>query len=215
MTKVDKQLLINSLTAIGELEYKERTINLFTGHEDNIEGFLNEFLDVHPDKEFIGLPHVANSRKHLVIDGPILDMWKDTDISETPIDWKITPTGVGTYNNVFPESANSLRFDEDPDHWCYLCGFMEVGSANNILKMRFLDINGTIQTSQQVAYQSRVGEIRVVKLMPALKLRTRGTVQIQFMFETTADTEIIPICIHILPQEISESDDPDDFVSSV
>lgn len=209
MGKVDNALLDSALDALWKIELQEREIDFMDGHRVNIKELVAEYLKEHPDKRFVGVAHMANRRKHVVVDGPHSAFWKDSSTA----DWKETPTGLGTFNNIFPDAASYLRFDEDPDHYCLLAGIIEVGSANNLRRIDFTDINGLSGARMTVGPRSILGDLRITRWNPAIKLRTTGSIRLDMEFETAVDVEILPLAVHVFPQEIANAADLSAYVT--
>ena len=67
MGKVDNALLDSALDALWKIELQEREIDFMDGHRVNIKELVAEYLKEHPDKRFVGVAHMANRRKHVVM----------------------------------------------------------------------------------------------------------------------------------------------------
>ena len=199
---VDANLLKATLDSLGKVILNERTINLFEGHDSNIAGFIDAYIADHPGTVFVGTGAQAQRRTQIALDLPHHSFWKDSGT----VDWQITPTGLGTFDELFSETAaQGIRLDGQPDHWAYLLGFVEVGSANSLVRIRYTSINGDARSRVSTVLQQRLGAIKLVQLNPAFELKTRGFVNIDGEFDGTAPAEVIPVALHLMPQEVIDS----------
>ena len=200
---VSQDLVSLALKQIGQVTFGQRDVNLYSGYEPEVTNFVNEFLTAHQDFEFVGPPHLADSQKQVCLDGPNTTFWKVS----TSSDWKVTPTGLGTLDNIFPESAAYIRLNtQTTPHWALLLGFVEVGSAGTVSRIDLSNVNGKIRGRSSRPFQSRIGDLKVFPLKPGVQLGDRGQIRVQMEFESTVDVEIIPLAVHIVPFEITRSD---------
>ena len=193
-----------ALKQIGTVYFGEREANLLGGYEEEVAKFVNDFLTAHPDFEFVGLPYLTESQRHLALDGAHPSFYKDS----TTLDWAITPTGQGTFDNIFPETGSQRIYliTNTIPHWALLAGFLEVGSSANLMRIDYKDINGKIRGRMVRHIQSRIGDIRLVKMGPAIVFPDRGVFDIDMEFETASEAEIIPLAVHVVPYEVLRSD---------
>ena len=198
----DTALVKATLDSLGKLILNERTINLFEGHESNIAKFIDEYLADHPGTEFVGTGAQAQRRTQIGLDLPHHSFWKDS----ATVDWEITPTGLNTFDELFSETASQgIRLDAQPDHWCYLAGFVEVGSANSLVRLRYTSINGDARSRISTVLINRLGAIKYLANNPAFALKTRGFITIDGEFDGAAPVEVIPVALHLMPQEILDA----------
>jgi hypothetical protein len=205
-----EKTLKKALNAIGVIVYNQRTIDLLKGHRDAIKKMVLDFGKAE-DMNFVGMPHQANNAREYAVDAAIADIWKDTASS----DWKFTPTGFGTFDNIFPESAAFLKWDKDPNHWAYVASLLEIGSANNMFRFHYQNINGDTSLGRfMVWHQSRLPALKIYQHNPSIKLRENGQIRLDGEFEGTSEAEIAPVAVHILPHEILTSAAPEGFVTA-
>lgn len=208
----DDKVFENTLKSLGTMYWAEREFDLYGGHYGNIQDFLDEYLSKHTDLKFVGAAHLAKGRSDCIIDPSHSHIWKN----DATKDWKITPTGLDTEDEVFPETASkAVRLDEDPDHWAYQVGIIEIGSANNMVRMFWAKLNGDARAFQSLGHIARLGQLKFFKINPAIEYRMRGSFDIDMEFETTTETEIFPPGIHIFPQEIAVTEDLSDFCTDI
>lgn len=199
-----------AINAIGVIVYNQRTIDLFKGHRDAIKKMVEFYRD---DKnfKFVGMPHMSRNARDFALDAPCAEMWKDTSHS----DWKQTPTGLGTFDNIFPESAAYLRWDETPDHHAYVASLLEIGSANNMMRFHYQNINGSTSNGLFMVWQqSRLPALKIYQHNPAIKLRELGQIRLDGEFEGTAEAEIVPGAVHLLPHEMLVNTDLSGYVTA-
>jgi len=181
-------------------------------HIQNIADQVQQYIADHPDFEFVGMPHFAKSRKHLCIDIPQPSFWRDT----TATNWEISITGPGTYDNLFPTTAlYTLRLDSPPYHRCYLAGLLELGQLNAMRRAYIADHNGSKLSYFGCQIQSRLGGTpRDFQFDPALILKERGTINIDMEGDVAGTTEIMPLAVHIFPQEIAANGELNSYVTA-
>lgn len=197
---VDVRLVRKTLEQLGTFFWEGKEVNLYAGYEDEVAKFIDEYLTENPEYTFVGPPQLAEATSHITLDNAHPGIWKDSDTT----DWKLTPTGLGTFNNVFPEeSSKAIRLDTPPPHWAYLLGLVEIGSANNIVRIDFKSVNGKRRGRVTNILQSRIGELKVIRFNPGVKMKTRGYLDMDIEFETNVATEVMPLAVHILPFEIA------------
>ncbi len=202
--------LKKALNAIGIIVYNQRTIDLLKGHRNSIKTMVQEFAKAQ-DFHFVGMPHQANNAREFAVDAASPEIWKDTNNA----DWKFTPTGLGTFDNVFPESAAFLKWDKDPDHWAYIASLLEIGSANNMMRLYYQNINGDTSLGRfMIWHQSRLPALKIYQHNPAIKLRENGQIRLDGEFEGTSEAEITPVAVHILPHEILTAVDMSAYVTA-
>ena len=209
-TQVNPKTVKKALNAIGYVVYNERTIDLLKGHRDFLLSFIQEFAK-EEDMVFVGMPHQIKTTRNFCVDMSNAQMWKDT----TNADWKLTPTGLGTFDNVVPESAAKVQWDKDPDHWAYWASILEIGSANNMWRADFADINGVAYGNATMWHQSRLPNLKIYQMNPAVEIRENGTIRLDVEFEGTSEAELIPYAVHLLPQRIAIAADLAAFVTAV
>lgn len=202
MVSVDE--ISTALQNMGTVYFAERDINLFAGFEQEIANFINEFQVTHSGNQFVGQPYLAESQNQISLDPAHGSFWK----ASTTTNWKLTPTGLGTLDNVFPTTAAYVitMNTQTIAHWAMLLGFLEVGSANNLARIAYTNINGKKRGYTTRFYQSRFGDVKLVKLAPAIRFMDRGQINIDMEFETNAPTEVIPLAVHVAPFELLTSD---------
>ncbi len=205
-----EQTLKKALNAIGVIVYNERTLDLLKGHRDTVKQMVLDFAK-QEDMAFVGMPHQANNAREFAVDAANPEMWKDTNNA----DWKFTPTGLGTFDNVFPESATFLKWDNEPNHWVYVASLLEIGSANNMMRFHYQNINGDTSLGRfMVWHQSRLPSLKIYQHNPAIKIRQNGQIRLDGEFEGTAQAEVTPVAVHILPHEILTNADMSGFVTA-
>lgn len=208
---VDEALLEKTLDSIGTILVGDRTLDLLGGHRAFISSIVRDFA-AQKHKVFRGLGHLAKKRNEFVLDYAHPAFWKDSSTA----DWKLTATGLGTFDNVVTESASqALRLDDQPDHWAYILGFLEIGSANNMVRAFFNDINADRYARVTIWPQSRLSSFKAYQLPMGILLKERGTIDIDIEFEVAADTEVALNAVHILPQEIAAAEDLSAYVTGV
>lgn len=200
----DLALVSRTLKQLGTIFWEGREYNLYDGYEREITSFIDDYQKKYSEKEFVGAPHMVESANHICLDNAHSGFWKDS----ATVDWAFTPTGLNTFDNVFPESATTrIRVDTQvAPHWAYLLGFLDVGSANNLMRIEFRDVNGKARGRLTSALQTRIGDIKVIRINPGLTFRDRGTVDINAEYETATSTELIPLAVHLIPFEIATGD---------
>jgi len=207
--QVDPSLYHLAMDCIGKTWFEGREFDLFKGHRNNILSLLRDFVK-EKDMTFVGLGSFAETRSQCVVEAALEGMFKDDDA----YDWAFDATGIGTYDEVFPETASvGVRLDEKPDHWMYLAGFVEVGGSNNLRRTYFADINGKARSRMQMQYSARIGDMALHYINPGMYFKERGTFNIDMEFEQAMTVEIEPLAIHILPQEIASSATPGEYVT--
>jgi hypothetical protein len=204
-----------ALAAQWTIRSNDRDINLFGSKSDvmNVATQVAEYIRDHPDYEFVGMPHVAKSRKHLCLDIPDPTFWKEL----TAADWTVSATGPGTFDNIFPDTASVvLRLDSPPYHRAYLAGLMELGGLNGLERVYIADHNGSKTSYMGCWAQSRMGQApRDFRFDPALILKERGTINIDAKFGIAGTTEIVPLAVHIFPQEVAANAELQGYVTEV
>ncbi len=161
--------------------------------------------------EFVGMPHNAKETRDFALDAPCAEIWKDTSHA----DWKFTPTGLGTFDNIFPESAAYLNWDKDPDHHAYVASILEIGSANTMMRFLWQNINGKTSNGHFMIWQqSRLPSLKIYQQNPAIKLRENGQIRLDGEFEGTAEAEIVPGAVHILPHVMLRNTDLSGYVTA-
>jgi hypothetical protein len=201
MATINNKLFNKALNAIGVFVYNQRTLDIFEGHKKIIRAMVEKYADS-KNFDFVGMPHNAKETRDFALDAPSAEMWKDTDNA----DWKFTPTGLGTFDNIFPESAAYLNWDKDPDHHAYIASILEIGSANNMMRMLWQNINGKTSNGHFMVWpQSRLPSLKIYQQNPGIKLRENGQIRLDGEFEGVATAEIVPGAVHILPHTILRS----------
>lgn len=210
MANIKQKLFTKAVNAIGVIVYNQRTIDLFEGHKKIIRSMVEEYADKE-DFEFVGMPHMSREARDFALDGPCAEMWKDTSHA----DWKFTPTGLGTFDNIFPESATYLKWDKDPNHHAYVANIMEIGSANTMMRFHYQNINGKTSNGLFMIWmQSRLPSLKIYQHNPAIKLRENGQIRLDGEFEGTAQAEIVPGAVHLLPHEMLVNTDLSGYVTA-
>jgi len=208
-------LVARAIAAQWTIRTDTRDINPLGSRSDiqNIADQVQQYIADHPDFEFVGMPHFAKSRKHLCIDIPHPTFWKDAATK----DWEYTITGPGTFDNIFPDTASVvLRLDSPPYHRCYLAGLIELGQLNAMRRGYINDHNGSKLSYFGCQIQSRMGGTpRDFRLDPALILKERGTIDINIEGDVAGTTEIMPLAVHIFPQEIAANGELNAYVTEV
>jgi len=208
--QVNTNLFHTAMDCIGKIWFEASEFDLFKGHRNNVLDLVREYTRV-KDMTFVGLGSFAETRNQCVIEAALEGMFKDSDSA----DWAFSATGVGTYDNVFPETGSYVvRLDEKPDHWMYLGGFVEVGGDNNLRRVYFADVNGKPRSRMQMQYSTRMGDLALHYINPGLYFKERGTFNIDMEFEQAMTVEIVPLAVHILPQEIAASSTPSTYVTA-
>lgn len=207
--QVNPKTVKKALNAIGVVVYNQRTIDLLKGHRGFLEDFIKKFAK-QEEMNFVGMPHQITSTRTFCADVSAAEIWKDTNNA----DWKQTPTGLGTFDNVVPESAAKVKWDKDPNHWAYWASILEIGSANNMWRLDFKDINGTEFGNASVWHQSRLPALKIYQMNPAVQVRENGTIRLDIEFEGTSEAEVIPYGVHLFPQEIAIAIDQSAFVTA-
>ena len=197
---VSIELVRESLKQMSSVYMEGRDVFLLDEYVQNVHDWIGAYLKEYPNYTFVGVPHLAESQAHVALDFAHPAFWKDS----TTLDWKITPTGRSTFDELFPETASYyIRLDtQTTPHWAKLCGYLEIGSANNILRVSHDNINGKKRGRVSRFLESRVSQIKAMKIKPALDFGNRGQIDIGAEFETVTPTEIAPLAIHLLPFEI-------------
>ena len=202
--------LKKAINAIGVIVYNQRTIDLFKGHRATIGKMVQEYMST-KDFKFVGMPHQSQNARDFALDAPCAEIWKDTSHA----DWKFTPTGLGTFDNIFPESAAYLKWDKDPDHWAYIASLLEIGSANTMMRFLYQNINGNTGLGHFMVWQqSRLPALKIYQHNPAIKLRENGQIRLDGEFEGTAEAEIVPGAVHLLPHEMLVNTDLSGYVTA-
>jgi len=201
---VDAGLVSQTLKTLGTVFWEGKEYNLYDGYEREIVSFIDDYLKKYTTMEFKGAPHLAESQSHVVLDNAHQGFWKDSNIT----DWLFTPTGLNVFNDVFPEAVDTrIRVDTHvAPHWAYLLGFVEIGSANNLVRIEFRDVNGKKRPRLTSMLQSRLGELKIIRLKPGLRLEDRGTIDINAEYENASATELMPLALHLIPFEIATGD---------
>jgi hypothetical protein len=210
-----QSMVARALAAQWTVRTPFRDINLFGSRFDieMIAKQVQEYIMDHPDYEFVGMPHFAKSRKHLCIDTPHPTFWKDSATAN----WEYSITGPATFDNIFPDAASyNLRLDSPPYHRAYLAGLIELGSLNTMRRGYIYDFNGSKQSYFGCQNQARMGASpREFRFDPALLLKERGTINIDIEGDIAGTTEIMPLAVHILPQEIAATAELNSYVTEV
>lgn len=209
----DMATLERGLLAIGGITYAERDLSLFNPFKEDILKALNEYLSKNRDfRQFVAAPELVEDVQQVCIDAPRNGLWKDSDT----VDWKQTPTGIGTFDNVFPESASAaLQYSSPPAHWAMLFGLVEIGSANNILNVNLARVNGKPRGVFALQNQVRLALLKARRLAKGLLFKDRGDLNLDVEFETTATTETYPLAVHILPGEIAKATAVAGYVTTI
>lgn len=209
----DMATLERGLMAIGGITYAERDLNLYNPFKEDILKATNEYLSKNRDyRTFVAAPELVEDVQQVCIDGPRNGLWKDADAT----DWRQTPTGIGTFDNVFPEaSSTALQLSSPPPHWALLFGLIEIGSANNILNVNLARVNGKPRGVFALQNQVRLALLKARRLAKGLLFKDRGDLNLDVEFETTATTETYPLAIHILPGEIAKATAVQGYVTTI
>lgn len=209
MSRVRKQTVINAMRTLGRIQWKDREIYLFKGHEDNFYKFLLEYLQQNKAYKFVGLPHQARAVGHCALESANTNLWK---VSTTK-DWKVSLTGLGTFDEIFPETGSKvLRLKKDPNHWCYVFGFLEIGSNRIINRIQFENLNSKVSTIMSPTYAIYLSDMRYITLNPAIKMKALYTIDVNMEGVVAGDTEIIPVALHILPYQVLTATDQTGYV---
>ena len=201
------------LMAIGGITYAERDLNLYAPFKIEILKTVNEFLAKNRDyRVFVAAPELVEDVQQVCIDAPRNGLWKDADAT----DWRQTPTGIGMFDNVFPEAATAaIQLSSPPPHWAMLFGLIEIGSANNILNVNLARVNGKPRGVAAMQNQVRLALLKARRFAKGLLFKDRGDLNLDVEFETTATTETYPLAVHILPGEIAKATAVQGYVTTI
>lgn len=204
-------LMARSLDALSTVILNQRTLDLLgEGHRANIADLARQFA-ADKDARFVGLGDMAQNRSDFIVDAVHPTIWKDSATA----DWALTATGLGTFDEVVPEVASQfIRLDEDPDHWAYLGLLLEIGSANNMVRAFWNNINGVRFSRSTLWPAARLGSVKAYLLAKGWEFRKRGTFDLDIEFETGSVSEVVPYSIHLLLQEIASSASLATFVTA-
>ena len=201
-----------TLRSLGTIVLRERNLFLHDGYVGDIAGFASEYQrDNSEFTNFVGPPHMALGTQDYALENPPTSFWKDSGT----VDWRYTPTGLDTFDNVFPESAAAIRLDTPPPHYAYLFGLVEIGSTNNLHRVAPTDVNGKARGRTTVWYTSRLGDVKVHYWTPAMRMKIRGRIRVQVEAETAAQMELAPLAVHIAPYEMLTATDWAAYVTAV
>jgi hypothetical protein len=192
------------LKQLGQVQFDDRDINLYAGYEAEVAKFTKDFHENYKSYDFAGLAHLSESQKHTALEPAHTEFFK----ASTSLDWAITSSGQGTFDNVFPETSSNriLMNTQTTPHWMMLLGFLEIGSASATYRIDPNRINGKPRGRLARWHQSRYGDLKTIRLGPAIRFEDRGDLDINVMFETAATVEFAPLCLHLLPFEVMRSD---------
>ena len=202
-----------ALNALGAITYDQRDINLLQPYHDDIAKEVREYGAKNRDfREFVAVPELVTDIQQFCLEAPRGGLWKDSDT----VDWRQTPTGIGTFDNVFPEAATAaIQYTTPPPHWMMCFGFMEIGSANNLLNINLARVNGKVRGIVAQQNQVRLAGLKARRLAKGLLIKERGDFNVDGEFETTATTEVYPLAVHILPGEMAKATALNSYVTTI
>ena len=208
---IDLGLLDRSLDLASLVVLNEQTYDLLSGHRENIGVLLNDFCRTY-GLQFVGTGLDSSKNTHAVIEQSNLNMLK----ASTTLDWLVTPTGRATFDEIIPETASQVirLLNSTAKHWFYLANIMEIGSANNTLRLYLANLNGDTYGRVTVWAQARMNALKVIPLPNGKILKERGTINIDAECMNASPVEIVPFGIHFLPHEIAASSTPNSYVEN-
>lgn len=209
----DAALLQRSVENIGTIMLQQRTVNLLEPYTGDIGAAIDEFLAKNREyREFAGTPELVTDVQQVAIEAPRTGFWKDSNT----LDWRESPTGIGTYDEIYPETASAaIQLSTPPPHWALLFGTLESGAGNNVQNVQLKQVNGKLRGIVAVTYSERFAGIKVRRFTKGVILKERGDIDINAEAETTAPIEIIPLAVHILPGEIAKATNVSSYVTTI
>ena len=210
---VDMELVKRSVDNIGSIVLQQRTVNLLEPYVPDIAATIDEYFAKNREyRDFAGTPELVTDVQQVAIDGPRTGFWKDSNT----LDWRQSPTGQGTFDNIFPEAASAaIQLSTPPPHWLCQFGVMESGAGNNVANYRMTQVNGKLRGVVAMTIHERFAGIKVRRFTKGVILKERGDTNQDAESETTAPIEVIPLAVHVIPGEIAKATDVSGYVTTI
>jgi len=221
---VDMNVLKTVLYRYGYLTWKDRDYYLFQGAEEAIAKMLDDFLK---DRTEYSFGHKEESGRTIIVDAGTEALQNNSEVglmqphpalwtASSTATWEISsPTGIGTFDNVFPRTANKkLKLKKQPDHTVGLIGFIVYGN-NNVSRIKFTDVNGRPWGIGSFTYQALLQDLKIIRLGQFIQVNPGSTIDIDVEFFDTSPCDVIPLAVHVVPREIAVASDLTSYVQEV